>query len=669
MQYRFRQRKTINIEYRSQPPTIIPGDKIDFLPGSFGHKNCNDKLLHFFLNELENPTSPFAPIIKYDVPTYPINPCDENIILMEEKLYDGLRSFISLSWDFVVQEQNGNGDLANFVTDLINFQLLDLTIPEKTLPIQSNVTLILVVQNFVLKKTAYQILIQTHAGQFPSIFSKLKRQYYPFESIKLAFTLVKKSCIESSTLSNDNSKYQTKFYEVYRNNSKSKPSNISYTDLVNSNLLEFIIQRYSLSAWTAYTLQLTISDSSIQFYNQQNLTIQIKSAGIFCQFNGTKKLLKYSDFTNIYIQCKDLDIQQNWNEDPNLLIKVSCLDLTSQKECKDSKQNNIQINSTQTTQFFPKATFLPFTIQAWFVIAKKNSLSYSYKIIIISILIMDIQQGLSIIMKIYNLLLKYLFRVDNTFYIIKSQQFSDYQLVTILKPQYYKYSFQLYDYYQQFNKGDKFLLKFLAQYINDIMPNQVDISLSLNQPPICIFQMLEQNIKALESHKMAINYEQSEDKPYLYQMKVFLFTDDFEEFQNKSSDNSLLFYSFQQSNNLVGYFPNAEIIIIFQIIDQRGSITNIQQRLNISQTQIVCTNQTISQLVFREKIAWIFEIMINHQDEQNCVRLKDELLKYVELGLNSKDIYEQLLAHQTINLYKKLIVKQQASNTSKRYLE
>ncbi|CAK92593.1 unnamed protein product (macronuclear) [Paramecium tetraurelia] len=29
-------------------PTIIPGDNIDFLPGSFGHKNCNNKLLYFF---------------------------------------------------------------------------------------------------------------------------------------------------------------------------------------------------------------------------------------------------------------------------------------------------------------------------------------------------------------------------------------------------------------------------------------------------------------------------------------------------------------------------------------------------------------------------------------------------------------------------------------------
>ncbi|CAD8187972.1 unnamed protein product [Paramecium octaurelia] len=127
---------------------------------------------------------------------------------------------------------------------------------EKTLPILSNVTLIVEVQNFVLQKTAYQILIRTHAGQFPSIFSKVKQQYYPFESLNLTFNFVMKCCIENSKLSNDKSQYQTKFYEVYRNNSKSRPSNINYTDLFNSNQLEYNIQSYSLSAWTAYIIQL-----------------------------------------------------------------------------------------------------------------------------------------------------------------------------------------------------------------------------------------------------------------------------------------------------------------------------------------------------------------------------------------------------------------------------
>ncbi|CAK73909.1 unnamed protein product (macronuclear) [Paramecium tetraurelia] len=642
-------------------PTIIPGDKIDFLSGSLGHKNCNNKLLHFFLNIVENPTSPFAPIIKYD-----------NIILMEQKLYLMVYEVLFSCHGLLLCR--GKMEMAIFLISLLNQQISNNWIQQSQ------------------KKHYQSNLIQLQLQKFKTFFQRKHHikyqfkhmqdnfpQYFPFESINLAFKLVKKSCIESSTLSNNNSQYQTKFYEVYRNNSKSRPSNINYTDFVNSNLLEFNIQSYSLSSWTAYTFQLTVSDSQIQYYQEQNVTIQIKSAGIFCQFNGTKKLLKYKDFTNIYIQCKDLDVQYYWNEDPDLLIKVSCLDLTSQKECKDSKQNNIQINSTQTTQFFPKATFLPFTIQAWIVIATKNSLSYSYKIIIVYLeddfKILDIDYNNGYLIRPVNNYedLQFTFNIpfQRRQYLLHYQIaiIYDYQLVAILKPQYHKYSFQLYDYYQQFSKGDKFLLKFVAQYSNDIIPNQADISLSLNQPPICKFRMLDYNIKALESHKIAINCEQSEDKPYLYQMKVFLFTDDFEEFQNKSSDNSLLFYSFQQSNNLGGYFPNAEIIIILQIIDQRGSITNIQQRLNISQNQIVCTNQTIAQLVFREKIAWIFEIMINHQDEQNCVKLKDELLKYVELGINSNDIYEQLLAHQTMNLYKKLILKQQASNTSKRYLE
>ncbi|CAD8177777.1 unnamed protein product [Paramecium octaurelia] len=660
-------------------PTIIPGDLIEFLPGSFGHKNCNSKLQYFELNKMQKPSNPLAPVIKYDVPTYLCNPCNENIILMEQKLYDGLRSFISVSWSFIVQGENGNGDLANFVTELTNLQLLDLAIPEKTLPIYSNVTLFVEVQNFVQKTNVFQIFIQTHAGQFPSIFSKFKLQYYPFESINLAFTLISKSCIENSKISNDNSQYQIEFYEIYRNNSISRPSNLNYTKLINSNLMEFNIQSYSLSAWTDYTFQLTISDSSIQYYSQQNVTVQIKSAGILCQFNGTKRLQNYIDVTNIYIQCKDLDVQYNWNEDPDLSIIVSCLDLTSQEKCMDSNQKNLQINSTSTSQFFPKASFQPFTIQAWTVIATKNSQSYSYKIIIVYLeqdfKILNIDYNIGYLVRPVNNYedLQFTFNIpfQNRQYLIDYQIaiIYDYQLISILRPQYYKYSFQLYDYYQQFNKGNKFNLKFLAQYTNDIIPDQADLSLILNQPPICRFQMLEQNIKALESQKMAINCEQSDDKPYLYQMKVFLLKDDFEEFQNKQSDNSLLFNSFQKSSNLIGYFPNLEINVIFQIIDQGGSITNIQKQLNMSQNQVACANQAIDQLILKEKIAWIFEIMINRQDELNCIKMKDELLEYVELAINSQDIYEQLLAHQTIDLYKKLIMKQQASNTSTRLLE
>ncbi|CAK92594.1 unnamed protein product (macronuclear) [Paramecium tetraurelia] len=416
-----------------------------------------------------------------------------------------------------------------------------------------------------------------------------------------------------------------------------------------------------------------------QLFQILQFNIIPKKSGIVCQFNGTKKLQKYFDVTYIYVQCKDLDVEQNWNEDPNLSIAISCLDLNSQGECKDSKQQKISINSTQPSQVFPEATFQPYTIQAWIVIATKNSLSYTYKITIVYLEVdfktLDIDYNNGYLVRPVNNYedLKFTFNIplQNRQYLLDYQVaiIYDFQLVTILRPQYYKYSFQLYDHYQQFNKGDKFNLKFLAQYTNDNIPVQADLGLILNQPPICRLRMLEWNIKALENHKMAINCEQSEDKPYLYQMKVFLFKDDFEEFQNKSSDNSLLFYGFQKSNNLVGYFPNAEINVILQILDQRGSITNIHQYQNISQNQIDCTNQTIEQLILREKIAWIFEIMINRQDELNCIKLKDELLKYIELGINSKDIYEKLLAHQTINLYKKLILKSQASKTSKRYLE
>ncbi|CAD8161586.1 unnamed protein product [Paramecium octaurelia] len=653
-----------------QNPSILLGDTIDFLEDSFGHTDCDSKLQYFIFNTLDQPSNPYAPVIQYDVPTYQLNPCEENIILMESKLYDGLRSFISVQWTFIVQGSNGNGDLENFVTELTNFQVLDLTIPEKTFPIQSNITLYVEVQNFVSEKNVSKILVQTHAGQFPSIFKKHKQYYYPFEYIKMSFIMNKKSCVGNSDIIKDTSQYQISFYEIYRNNSNSRSSNMNFNDLINTNLLELSIDSYSLSAYTAYTFQFTISDSSIQYYSQRNITIQIKSAGVLCAFNGTKKMQNYQE---------DLDVQYDWDEDPSLQIEVICLELTSQKECENSKKQKLQYNSTQTNQTFPKATMAPYTIQSWKVIATKNSLSYYYNINIIyldydfKILAIEYNSGYSVrpVNNYEDLQFTFNIPFQDRQYLL---DFSialiyDYQLISILKPQYYQYSFQLYDYYQQFNKGDKFNLKFLAQFTNDIIPNQEDLTLYLNQPPICNLKTRQQFLQALESQKIAISCEQSNDKPYQYQMKVFFFQDDFEEFNKKSSDNSLLYYSFQPSNHFTAYFPSSEINVIFQIIDIRGSITNILMNFKIPNKQITCNNLKTDQLTLRQKIAWIFEIMINHKDEQNCTILKDELYNSVEQEINSEDLYEKLLVYQTINLYKKLILKQRVSNSSMRLLE
>ncbi|CAD8161406.1 unnamed protein product [Paramecium octaurelia] len=660
-------------------PTIIPGDTIDFLENSFGHTHCDSKLQHFIFNQLLPPSNPFAPAIQYDVPTYQLNPCEENIILIESKLYDGLRSFISIQWSFIVQGSNGNGDLENFVTELTNYQILDLTIPEKTFPIQSNITLFVEVQNFVSEKNVSKIEIQTHAGQFPSILQQLKQYYYPFESIKMIFTMTKKSCIDNSNISQDNSQYQIQFYEIYRNNSLSRSSNLNFNELISSNLLELNIESYSLSAFTAYIFKFTISDSSVQYESQRNITLQIKSGGILCVFNGTKKIQNYQNVTNIHILCKDLDVLNDWNQDPNLSIMVSCLELTSREECKDSQKQKLIYNSTQTSQTFPKATIEPYTIQSWQVIATKNSVSYSYNTNILYLdydfQILDVDYNSGYLIRPVNNYedLQFTFNIpfQERQYLVDYQiaLIYDYQLITILKSQYFQYSFQLYDYLQQFNKGNKFLLKLLAQFTDDIIPNQIDLTLFLNQPPICNLKMLQQNIQTLESQKLVINCELSDDKPYSYQMKVFLFKDDFEEFNNKTSDNSLLYYSFQQSNHFILYLPSSEINIIFQIMDFRGSFTNIHQNFKISKKQILCNNQKTDQLNLRQKIAWIFEIMINHNNESDCIKLKDELYNSVEQVMSSEAIYEKLLAYQTLNLYKKLEVNQKAQNSSMRLLE
>ncbi|CAD8215008.1 unnamed protein product [Paramecium octaurelia] len=443
-------------------PTIIPGDLIEFLPSSFGHKNCNSKLFYFFLNKLQKPSNPLAPLIQI-LPAYLFNPCDENIILMEQKLYDGLRSFISLSWSYIVQGQNGNGDIANFVTELTNLQLLDLTIPEKTLPIQSNVTLFVEVQNFVQKKNVFQIFIQIHAGQFPSVFSKFKLQYYPFESINLAFTLVSKSCIENSKISNDNSQYQINFMK--------QREIIQNLDLLTLILLNQLIPTQWNLIFKA-TLQVL---GQLIYFSQ---LFQILQFNIILNKMQLFRLSQPEFSANLMEQrnCKNIQMIQIFLSYAKILISIivnirQLFRSNITRRMQGFQIEKIKINTTSSNQFFPKATFQPFTIQEWIVIATKNSQSYTYKIIIVDLeydfKILDIDYNSGYLVRPVNNYedLQFTFNIpfQNRQYLLDYQIaiIYDYQLISILRPQYYKYSFQLYDHYQQFNKGNKFNL-----YIN-----------------------------------------------------------------------------------------------------------------------------------------------------------------------------------------------------------
>lgn len=102
---------------------------------------------------------------------------------------------------------------------------------------------------------------------------------------------------------------------------------MNYSTLTSETTFNVTIQNYTLTPLTTYTFKLSTIDPSILFSVSRNITIEIAKAGLNCQFTGTKKIYNYRKDAIIYINCRDLDSQYDWNEDPDLSIDVKCLDL------------------------------------------------------------------------------------------------------------------------------------------------------------------------------------------------------------------------------------------------------------------------------------------------------------------------------------------------------
>ncbi|CAK55637.1 unnamed protein product (macronuclear) [Paramecium tetraurelia] len=658
--------------------TILPGDKIIFINYSIGHINCLAKISKFIFNYLNLPINLLPPLIEYDIPQYSLNPCDDNIILIKSKSQHGLRSIISIKWSYLLIGQSGNANLEDFVLQQTNLQQLDLYIPIQTLPKQSSVTFLVEFQNFIKQKGFQQIQIQTHSGQLPTILWQGKKQYYTFEIISLYFKILKKFCSDQTQIQKDRSQYQVSLVEIHRNRSNSRSSRVKVSQIVSDNFFEVNIEKYTLSPNTAYTFKMDTQETSTSFSSTQNQTIEIIQGGLLCQFIGTKKIQNYRKESIINIQCKDLDTQYKWNEDPEIKIEVSCTDLTKNSFCTNSNNMIFQVNKTDSIQVIQKQSVKPYSIWCWNVIAFKQGRQYYFKYNIVfldndfKILDVSYSKGYAIrpINSYETLQFDFNISFEDRFYVLEYQIviIYNFEVIKILEPQYFQYHFRLFDHYQYFNQGNQFTLKFLAQFTNDIMPSQYDLSLTLNQPPICQIKLGQQTLQALQTSKIVANCDLQEDSPYTYQFRFFMNIQDYKDFQTQRSDYSLILNNFQQTNAFEMYLPKSEGVVLIQIMDSRGSITNIESYQNITEFKFNCSEFVLSNLSFKEKIILLLEVAKNHYGQSDCVRLADQLLKYTLSNFVSEDLFEQLLVLQTQKLYKRIIIDQTNFNSTRRTL-
>ncbi|CAD8189326.1 unnamed protein product [Paramecium pentaurelia] len=651
---------TILIMKVGQQVKIIPGDKIIFYDNYFGHQECERRLKIFIFNQIKNPINPVSPKISYDIPTYLINPCDDNIIPLKQKLNDGLRGLIGIKWTYSVSGSNGNGDLDNFVASLTSLQMLELVIPFQTLPKQSNITFYLEFQNFVTQKNIHIIKLQTHSGQFPTILWIQKLYYYTFETIFLQFQIKKKECSESAVAQIDNSEYILSLVEVYRNDSNSRPSRVNYQESTRQSFFNVTIQNYTLTSRIAYTFQQTTIDPLLNFSITRNITLEISSGGIFCQFNGTKKIQNYRKDTQIYISCRDLDTQYDWNEDLGIQINVECVDLTLNSLCMDVNKKIIKVNKSDSIQIIPKQSIQPYTIQCWTVVASKQQYSYKFKQNIVYLdndfKLLNVTYSKGYLMRPINNYENLDFIINIPFqdrqYLLEYQiaVIYNFELIKILQSEYFKYQFRVFDYFQEFTKGKQINLKFLAQFTNEIIPINCQLTTNL------LASLSEQIVEALKLQKIITICDFSDSAPFTYQLRYFLKNQDLLDFLNRKYDYSLILNSYQSSNVFEGYFPFADGILLIQVMDSKGLYLNIEKKLNIKKTVLNCSQINI------------YQFNLKQQDQKQCINLSKQLYLNIKTFLGNEDIDVQLLIYQTTQLYKRLIQNNDNSKFSIRLL-
>ncbi|CAD8084764.1 unnamed protein product [Paramecium primaurelia] len=662
-----------------QNASILPNDPIIFVKNSFRHKNCTNKLNSFIFNTIKYPLIQNSPQIEYDLPQYLLNPCDDNVILIKTKIYDGLRIFKSISWFFSVEGDYGNGNLEQLVVDQTTFQQLELMLPSYTLPKQSQITFYIEYQNFINKQAQSQFQVYTHSGQFPTVLWLGRKQYYTFEIIDFLFRISKRNCSSQTQFNQeDNSIYDVTFFESHRNDSNSRSSESYFSKNISENNFNLTIQKFTLTPQTAYTFSVNTEEKISNFSNSQNITIQILKRGLLCVFDNTKKIQHYRKDLIINIKCRDIDTIFDWNEDSDIKIEVKCLDLTQNQVCLDVNKKIIQVNKTDTIQIIKKMTVEPYTIQAWIVLAEKQQQSYQFQENIVflenEVKILDVQysKGYSIrpINNYETLQFYYNVSLEDKLYLLQYQIaiIYDFEIIKILEPTSEKYNFRLFDHFQQFQKGESFYLKFLAQFTNEIIPHQQDLKLTLNQPPICSINLQQKTFQALSSQKIVANCEFSDDYPFKYQLRFFMSEQDYQNFLNKLTDYSLILNSFQRYNYFEAYLPYCQGIALIQIMDSRGSITNIEQRLNLQKALFNCSDYLQKNFTYQYQIIQLLEIILNHFDQADCAKFSEQLIMKIKSYLDSEDLFDQLLALQTIKLYKRFKVNLENVNSSSRLL-
>ncbi|CAD8210795.1 unnamed protein product [Paramecium pentaurelia] len=642
--------------------TINVGDVILFKSNSLTHINCQVSLQKFIFTKLQYPINPLPPQIEYLVPLHQLNPFADNSIYLKSIKNNGNRKLFYIIWSCQVQSKENSSVLNKFLDDINKLQECNLLIPKFTLPGDALIKFKIKYYNFINIYSQSEFVIKTHAGDLPQININVKLSYFVFETIKIGVSV---GNLDQSIQKNT-TKYKIQINEIDRYPKKSTSSQLN--SLIESNYFEliyFTISKYILSPNSTYTYQVIATNLDTKKSQQQNFTFDIPLAGLICQFNNIGYQNIRRDL-NLQILCEDLDTTYKQNSDPDLFIQVVCKDLTLNQICQNQQKQIINVNQSDTFQFIRKNSISSFTVQEWTVTATKFKQKSKFALIIVYLendfpsLQLEFNKGY-LMRQINNyeqLNFTYLIPFNNKYNLLDLSIaiIYNYEIIEILQPKYISYQFQIFNKIKEFNFGDDIKLKFSAQYTNNIMPSIQNIKLTINQPPLCSkLRITPSSDLALTNISVAAACQQLKDFPYKYQLRLFLRELDLIEFLQGSSDNSLVLYPFQTQNQFLIQTPSSvdssKIGILVEVLDSRGSITNIFDMINVRPANINCSSIQYSNMNLQSKILLLIETM-NHKCNEVNQQIYIDLLQQQILP----DWNDNVLKQQALKIYIQFII-------------
>lgn len=75
----------------------------------------------------------------------------------------------------------------------------------------------------------------------------------------------------------------------------------------------------------------------------------------------------------VKIKTQDPDTEYNWNEDEAIETTLTCLDLSTRKECKYANSKVVKFDPLAQSVHFKRFEFEPFTLQQWKLEGKKGT--------------------------------------------------------------------------------------------------------------------------------------------------------------------------------------------------------------------------------------------------------------------------------------------------------